>query len=506
MAMLYIRPLLILGLLILSSLASAANPKISAGAQALQAELETLMKDRALRGAKVGVQVVSQESGMEVFAYNANAEMTPASTVKVITAAAALKTLGPSYRFRTEVLMTGGLDGLGVLKGNLYFRGGGDPTLVVEKLWKLTYDLKLQGLNVIDGDLVFDEGFFDTDYALPGWNKPEDLEKGPSYFPSISALSLNFNTVAILVGPGTEIGAPARVLLETPADDYVTVDNQVKTGTRRWLDISRDIQDKGVKFTVKGSIPSSSRVRRYYRAIPDPTAHFIAASVQFMKLQGIELKGAVRRGSTPETAESLLTLKSPPLAAILMDMNKYSNNFMAETILRTMGAEVIGLPGSTASGLQVVSNYLVGIGLSPAEFRLVNGSGLTREAHLRPKHVTAVLLDMARDPQIGGEFITSLAISGKDGTLAKRLVDSPGRLRAKTGTIDGVHCLAGYAQSSAGEWLAFTIMVNGIRGSISPVRRMHDTFARSLFNAELSGGTDVLGAVQTASGESRGDK
>lgn len=484
--MLFLRNVFVFATILVSSPSFSAQPELTEGAKALQLELKTLMKDRALRGAQVAVHVVNQESGIEVFAYNENAEMTPASTMKVVTAAAALKNLGPSYRFRTEVLTTGDLDGMGVLKGDMYVKGGGDPTLVVEKLWKLTYDLKLQGVNSIDGDIVFDESFFDTEYVLPGWHKQEDIERGPSYFPSISALSLNFNTVAILVGPGSEIGAPARVQFETPADDYVSIDNQVQTGTRRWLDISRTIEDKEVKFTVKGSVPSSSKVRRYYRTIPDPTAHFIAAWVQFMKLQGIEIKGKVRRGNTPEGAVALVSLDSPPLAAILMDMNKYSNNFMAETVLRALGAELVGTPGSTESGLQVVKAYLESLGLSSAEFRLVNGSGLTREAHLRPKHVNAVLVDMARDAQTGGEFVTSLAIAGQDGTLAKRLVDSPGRLRGKTGTIDGVHCLAGYAESSAGEWLAFTIMVNGIRGSISPVRRMHDSFARSLFNAELS--------------------
>jgi serine-type D-Ala-D-Ala carboxypeptidase/endopeptidase (penicillin-binding protein 4) len=494
----FLRHAILLTIMLVSSTSLAAQPEESEGAKALRMELQNLMKDRALRGARVAVQVVNQKSGAEVFAYNEDAEMTPASTMKVVTAAAALKNLGPSYRFRTEVLTSGGLDGLGAVKGNLYVRGGGDPTLVVEKLWKLTYDLKLHGVNSVEGDVIFDESFFDTEYALPGWNKKEDIEKGPSYFPSISALSLNFNTVALLVGPGSEIGAPARVQLETPAGPYVSIDNQVKTGSRRWLEISRSVGEKDVKFTVKGSIPSSSKVRRYYRTIPDPTAHFMAAWVEFMKLQGIELKGKVRRGNTPESADSLVTLSSPPLAAILMDMNKYSNNFMAETVLRTLGAELVGTPGSTASGLQVVKTYLEGLGLSSSEFRLVNGSGLTREAHLRPKHVNAVLLDMARDPHSGGEFITSLAIAGQDGTLAKRLVDSPGRLRGKTGTIDGVHCLAGYAESSAGEWLAFTIMVNGIRGSISPVRRMHDSFARSLFKAELSVSSEPPKEVEKA--------
>ena len=347
------------------------------------------------------------------------------------------------------------------------------------------YDLKLQGLTSIQGDLVFDEGFLDDNYALPGWNKREDIERGPSYFPAISALSLNFNTVAILVRPGAEIGAPANVQLETPAGTYVSVVNEVRTGTRRWLDITRKVESGKVEFTVRGSVPSNSTMRRYYRAIPDPTAHTMAAWAEFLKSHGIKVSGKLRRGKTPEAARALVTLSSPPLAAILMDMNKYSNNFIAESVLKTMGAELVGLPGSTKKGLQVLSEYLVDIGISSDEFTLVNGSGLTREAHLRPKHVNAVLLDMAKDGRSGGEFMTSLAISGQDGTLAKRLVDSPGRLRGKTGTIDGVHCLAGYAESAEGEWLAFTIMVNGIRGSISPVRRMHDTFARSLLSAEL---------------------
>ncbi len=464
-----------------------------APARSLDVELSPLTSDRLFQSSEVGWQVVHVSSGEEVFSYQADEALVPASTMKVLTSATALHHLGPHYRFTTDLYTDGTLDPSGALQGNLYVKGHGDPALVVERLWKLVYDLRIEGVQRITGDVVFDESFLETDYALPGWDKQEDLERGPSYFPPMGALSLNFNTVALVVGPGAEVGGAGRALLETPADSYVTVDNQVKTGaagSRRWTSIEREVTGSTLKFTVRGSIPVGSGVRKYYRTVSDPTAHFMAAWEQMEQTVGIEVRGQHKRGEVPDGADLLVQHRSPPLAAILMDMNKYSNNFMAEQILRTVGAEVMEAPGGTAKGLAVIQSYLGSLGIPAEEIQLVNGSGLSREFALRPSHLTAVLVDMAADEQVGHEFRASLSIAGQDGTLWRRLKDHPGRLRGKTGTLDGVHCLAGYVEGADGELYAFAFLVNDIHGSVYKAKQLHDRFARRMFELR-SGALDA---------------
>lgn len=472
----------------------------------LEEALAPLTEDRLFKSAKVGLQVVDLRSGEEVFARGADTSFVPASTMKALTAAAALKTLGPAYRFTTDFYTDAEvvIDGEGVLDGNLYVQGHGDPTLVVEKLWKMVYDLKLEGLAKIDGDIVYDESFLDVDYALPGWDKEEDLENGPSYFPTLGALSVNYNTVAIVVGPGAGVGKPARVLLETPAGKYVEVENQVVTvaeGARRSLRLERELveegKDKHIKFSLVGAVPEDAGTDKYYRTILDPTAHFMGAFEEMLKSHGIEVTGKHRRGVVPTSPDLLFESRSDSLGSILSDMNKSSNNFMAEQVLRTVGAEVYGLPGTTEKGLRVVGDYLTTLGIDPSEYHLVNGSGLSREVLLRPSHMTAVLVDMAHDDRVGHEFAASLAIAGRDGTLWRRLAEDPGRLRGKTGTIDGVHCLVGYVEAGDGGLYAFSFLVNDIRGDSSQVKRLHDRFARRMFAVGANGPEVVEGGEES---------
>lgn len=466
---------------------SVARP---APAASLEVQLEEISKSWLFRKATVGLQVVDLESGEEVFGRQPDTPLNPASTMKVITSATALKMLGPSYRFTTDVYTDGEIDSAGVLTGNLYVMGHGDPTFVVEKLWKLVVDLKLNGVERIEGSVVFDESFHSGGYALPGWNKRRDIERGPTYFSTLSALSLNMNTAVMVVGPGASAGAEARVVLETPVKGYVELENEVRTGTagsRRWTEIEREVTDDATTFTVTGSVPAGADRVRYRRTVADPTAHFIAAFRKQLEQQGVAVTGRFRRGSTPHDAEMLLHVPSPTLGAVLMDMNKYSLNFQAEQVLRTLGAEIEG-EGSTEAGIRVVRQYLTSLGVPEEEANLVNGSGLSRQATLAPSVLTAVLLDMAADPRVGAEFAASLAIGGVDGTLWKRLRDEPGRLRGKTGTIDGVHCLAGYLDADNGRRYAFAFLVNWSNSTrTSSVRDVHDAFAREMFKVGAEG-------------------
>ncbi len=472
----------------------APLPLRPAPAPSLDPLLAPLTDDRLFKDADVALQVVSLRTGEEVFGWQADQGMVPASTMKVITAAAALKTLGPSYRFTTRLLTDGELRTDGVLDGNLYVQGGGDPSLVIEKLWKMVYDLRLQGVERIEGDVYFDDTRFDRNWATAGWTKARDLAEGPSYFAHTGALALNFDTIAIVVRPGESAGDPAVVVLETPAPGVVTVDNQLRTtenGHRR-VDLDREVTGRSMVLTLKGRVPLRASAVRYYRTVPDPTAYFTAAFAAQLREQGITVSGAYLDGESPEDASELLTLKSPPLASILMDMNKYSSNFIAEQVLKTLGAEVSGAPGTTAGGIAVLEDYLASLGIPREEFKLINGSGLTRNARLRPTHLTAVMADMAGDPRVGHEFMASLAIGGRDGTLWARFTDEDevDRVRGKTGTLDGVHCLAGIVEAADGEIYAFAYLVNELPGSIARARKVADQFCGTLCELDGTAGGD----------------
>ncbi len=484
-------PFIVLGAWFGNAVALAAPPAPSSAIAAPSLSLEELLapitQDKLFTTADIGIQVVNLRTGEEVFARNADASFIPASTMKVLTAATALENLGPSYRFSTDFLVNEDVKvgGDGVLKGNLYIQGHADPTLVVETMWKITRDLKLQGLKKVEGNVVYDESFFGPDYQLPGWDKESDVENGPVYFSTIGALSLNFNTAAIVVGPSEGVGKAARVELETPAPDYVEIANQVVTtaaGSRRSLHIERELTDDDppkLKFTVTGTVPADGDVDHYYRTVLDPTAQFMSAFEELLAAQGIEVTGKHLRGTAPEDNDVYYRHRSEPLGAILMEMNKQSNNFYAETVLRTVGAEVYGLPGTTDKGLKAVSAYLGTLGVDPKEYSIVNGSGLTRDAHLRPSTFTAVMIDMAHNKKVGHEFAASLSIAGTDGTLSRRLSDEKGEMRGKTGTIDGVHCLTGYLNGGDGETYAFAFMVNDVAAT-SSAKRVQDKFARKI--------------------------
>ncbi|MEQ1565471.1 MAG: D-alanyl-D-alanine carboxypeptidase/D-alanyl-D-alanine-endopeptidase [Myxococcota bacterium] len=436
-----------------------------------------------------GLRVVDLSTRQKVFGRNDDRMLQPASTMKVITSAAALRNLGPAYRFTTDVFYDGELQPNGVLQGNLYVKGHGDPTFTVEDLWKLVEDIELAGVDKVVGSVVFDDSFHESGTVLPGWDKPEDIEKGTSYFATLSALSLNSNTVVLVVRPGAEVGSTARVTLETPTLGYVQLDNQVKTGgarSRKSIEVTREVLPDGTKFSLTGNVPVDEIERTTLRrTVADPTAHFVAAFHAKMRERDIDVTGRYQRGTTPPAAKLLLSADSPPLAQIVAEMNKSSLNFVAEQVLRTVGAEVMG-EGSTRSGLAVVGQYLGSIGVPPGDIVLVNGSGLSRDIRMKASVLTAVLEDMAVDPQVGSEFAASLAISGTDGTLWSRLREDPGRLRGKTGTLDGVHCLAGYVDSQGGRRYAFAFLVNNYGSRLQSVRDVHDTFARQLFR--LGGG------------------
>ncbi|MDP2306371.1 MAG: D-alanyl-D-alanine carboxypeptidase/D-alanyl-D-alanine-endopeptidase [Pseudomonadota bacterium] len=447
----------------------------------LELALAPVSEDPIFSDAAVSVQVVNVRTGEEVYAWGDDKPLVPASTMKLLTTAAALRTLGPNYRFPTWIMQGGELGADGVLAGDLFIKGQGDPTMVVERMWRLAQDLKVRGLKEVKGDIVFDDGYFAGTTLIPGWDKEEDLESGPTYFATLGALSVNFNVATIVVRPGAGSGHAAIAEFDFPTPALV-LENKIVTGSkssRKWVKIERALDEETQKvttFTLTGSVPDGSEADLYYRTLADPLGNYMGAMQAVFKQQGIKVKGQFRAGVAAKDATLFHRVESVSLAEIVATTSKHSNNFMAEQMLRSMGAERFGLPGTTENGLRVVADYLGSLGVPADQFRLVNGSGLSRDVMLRPSAINAVLLDMYRSPDLGPEYVTSLSVGGRDGTLWSRYreVGMAGRVRGKTGTLSGVHCLSGYVHAADDEVYAFTFLVNEIDGALSRARKAHD--------------------------------
>jgi D-alanyl-D-alanine carboxypeptidase/D-alanyl-D-alanine-endopeptidase (penicillin-binding protein 4) len=469
---------------LLGSVAEAADPPAP---PTITEQLAEVGQSWLFKKATSGLQVVDLESGEEVFGRNSDTLLNPASTMKVITAAAALHHLGPAFRWSTDLVTSGTLDASGTLHGDLYVVGHGDPTFDAGDLYELVSDLRLHGVRRIEGSVWFDDTYFAAgDPYLPGWNKEEDKVRGTPYFATLGALSLDQNTTVLVVGPGATAGSKATIELQIPTAGYVGIEAEITTtgaGTRKFVDLEREATDTQTLFTVKGTFPVDDAERVFLRrTVADPTAHFLSAFRAMSEAQGLVVTGRWDRREAPSDAETLVSHESAPLSTVLAQMNKNSLNFHAEQVLRTVGAEVKG-EGSTRAGLDAINAYFADIGVAGDAAVLVNGSGLSREAKLAPSTLTAVLVDMARDRVVGSEFAASLAIGGTDGTLWSRLRDEPGRLRGKTGTLDGVICLAGYVEDATGHAYAFAYLANDVGSRLSGARETQDAFARAVFDA-----------------------
>lgn len=435
---------------------------------------EAVAQDADFRAANFAIQVVNTRTGDEVWAWDPDELLAPASVTKVITTAAALSKLGATWRFHTWVLYDGEINKEGTLEGNLYIKGGGDPTFVVEKAWKIVQDIKRKGIKEIKGDIVFDDTYFDREHLITGWDKRTDIAAGPSYFAPIGAFTLNNNTAGLVIEPGLEAGEPARVYFEVESPKHLLIESEATTvpkGRRPWLEIERDVDPKTftVTFKIKGDVPLGSDPEVHYRTVGNPLAFTISAFEKVVRDERLKFTGKIRvaeapkPGAGPKDAKLIADLASPPLHEVANHTNKYSSNLMAEQILKALGAEAKGLPGTTTKGVAVVADYLQGIGVPSGTYTMVNGSGLARDTRFTPAQINAVLLDMYKNPKLSPEFMASLAVGGVDGTLRRRFDElGDGMARGKTGSINSVNCVAGYARGSDGDLYVFTILANDV--------------------------------------------
>jgi serine-type D-Ala-D-Ala carboxypeptidase/endopeptidase (penicillin-binding protein 4) len=474
--------------------AEAAPPAAphEADRDALRQVLSSLASQGPLSTARVGIQVVSLVDGSVVYAHNADALLNPASNVKLVTAAAALARLGPDWRFETEFL----LDGAAGEHPRLYVRGKGDPTMTTERLYQVVGELKHLGLHELS-DIVLDESYFDAERLAPGFEQ-ETTDR--PYTAPTGALSLNANTVGIYV---RSTGAGARPVVEVdPMSDYFTVVNgAVGTLSRaRRVSVSSELEGEKQKIVVRGTVPPSGE-SVVWRRIDAPPLYYGHTLKMLLEQRGVHVKGRVRVGSVPERTKLLYVAQSDTFDLVLKRMNKTSNNFIAETLMKVLGAEAKGAPGTTAKGVQATEDFLEhDVGLPRGSYVLKNGSGINDTNRFTPAQLARLVKTMAMRFPLAAEYLSSVPIGGKDGTLKWRFEGNEvaGRLRAKTGTLENVCALSGLVQTAAGETLAFSILVNDFTGRTAPVVQTIDLVGTALAASGTPSGPGAVVAALSA--------
>jgi D-alanyl-D-alanine carboxypeptidase/D-alanyl-D-alanine-endopeptidase (penicillin-binding protein 4) len=423
----------------------------------LARKLDSLRRRFKLRTA-IGMLVKSVETGETIYAHNENQRFIPASGMKLVTMGASLHYLGPNYRFETRFLADGPIVN-GVVEGNLYVHGTGDPSLTRHEMDYVARSLKESGLREIRGDIVLDDSFFDDQLRGPA-SYDNILKQG---LPIQSALSYNFNLVELRARPGAPGSTKAE--LHDEGYGYFDVLNRVTTATRGrpWVRVSKLKQDR---VLISGRVIQGDEEDHVGSFVaPDPTAYFASAFLGKIREQGILALGAVVKGTIDgRKLETLYVHRSDRLVEVLAALGKFSNNFSAEQMLKTLGAHRFGPPGSFVSGARAVGEYLVGLGFSRDDFRIEDGSGLSYDNHLSAAILVRVLEDLYRAPELRTDFVCSLAVAGVDGTLRRRFLNEEhlGRIMAKTGSLAGVSSLSGLAFSRSRGPLFFSVLTNGI--------------------------------------------
>ena len=455
----------------------------------LQKQLDAAIAARPrLAGALITADVVDLSTGAELYAHDADRPMNLASNTKLLTSMAALGTLGGGFRWRTAVYVDDLDDATGDVKGDLYVRGRGDPTLSADDLRALADDIAARGVRHVAGRLVIDGSYFDGNVEPPHY--ADEPKERAGFRAPVASFGIERGTVTVTVigNPGGK--ATVRLVPDAPA--YVRIAKaDVATVTDKRTRIKLDVKPAHgrLEFDVTGQIRPSEGSWSARERVDDPAR--LAAEVLRVALaaRGVTIAhhGATS-GTVPATALLVATHDSVPLTDVLREMNKHSDNYIAESLLKTVGAEsraagAAPAPATWADGVAAVHKYLATIGLPDGSYRADNGSGLFGASAVSAHQIVKLLRAADADYRIGPDLVASLPVGGLDGTLARRWHGRPalGRVRAKTGTLDQVVTLSGFVGVGSRHVLAFSILVNAIpRGERGVSRAMADDMADAM--------------------------
>ncbi|HZZ42596.1 MAG TPA: D-alanyl-D-alanine carboxypeptidase/D-alanyl-D-alanine-endopeptidase [Tepidisphaeraceae bacterium] len=451
----------------------------------LKTRLHTALHERDSSGAILAARVIDLNTHQELFAENLDRPMKPASNLKLFTTSATLDRFGPKHTFDTYLAMDG---------DDLWIIGTGDPSLGDPKIAKKKHEsqlaafdrwaatLKSKGITEIKGKLYYYDGAFDAETVHPSWSRGDLTDW---YAAPVTGLNFNDNCIDVSVTP-TEPGKPVTYEVMPPlADLHIT--NEMTTGGK-FVEEPIDRKDKSMNWYLTGGDPEKKTLGS--KCVPYPGAFFADAMRTHFEKLGIHIDGVTERAEKPldgkliPPANKTLLVERSPLPQVLNRLTKDSQNLFAEAFNKSLGRQWDldhgrDVPGSWKSGSEAVHAFLQKNHIDDSGVKLVDGSGLSHEDRITARAMSEMLATMHTHPY-SKTFFEALPIGGVDGTIGKRMKDIAGKIHAKTGYINGVRSLSGYAQAANGHMLVFTFVYNQIPGSVAPFEELQDNACRLL--------------------------
>ena len=463
---------------------AAKSPPPKAVGNTLEQRLASLLAHPTVARSVTGIHVAELGTGKVVAQKNAGQAIIPASNLKLVTTAAALDLLGSDFEFVTTLSTRGSIDVGGTLRGDVKVTGRGDPTIgarfhdgnTTAVFVEWADALKAQGIRTIDGSLVFEHGYFDTEFVHPTWpvNQLTSWYEAP-----VAALSLEEGCVSVTVTPGRP-GKPANVVLD-PASSYFRIENTSQTRPGRGAIVTR--KDDENTIVVTGNVKATAKELQVYVTVVNPILYFATVMRETLEANGIEVKGGIRLTVRDERDDwRTVTEYRTPLPVVIFVVNKRSQNHYAEMLIKTLGREFRG-EGSWAAGSAVLEEWLQKrVKLDLLSFDIVDGSGMSRDNRMSAAAFTK-LLDYVWTRSYAREFLSSMPYTGeREGRLRTRLHKEPyaRQVYAKTGYLSRVIGLSGYVRARSGKVYAFSMLFNNYRTGVWEIYRLQDEILKEV--------------------------
>lgn len=444
----------------------------------LQLDIDLLLKKSFFNSAIAAIDVYDLTEGKILYKKNEDMLLHPASNLKLITTATALVFLGPDYKFTTSVYHTGEIVD-SICYGDIYFAGGCDPDFTSENLDSLTKKIKAYGIKEIKGNLYGDVTMLDSLFWGHGWMWDDDHSKD---FPYFTPLIIDDACVKIEYYPGG-IGEKVNVNL-IPGTDYFKVINSSQTIIKDSSDflIRRDWVNRSNDISVTGNLYHMHEKDTVITNIAYPGKFFLELAKQSILNNGIKFNGEKDFKPLWANAEKIFSFERR-FGDVINNLNKESDNLSAEMTLRSLANEYHGKPATAENGIKIVDSLITLVGFDPSVYRIVDGSGVSHYNLISAELLTQLLKHMHRDhPELYTVLYESLPVGGVDGTLERRMKNSPAynNVHAKTGTLSGISTLSGYLTTKKNHLIAFSILMQNYKGSSKTAHYFQDEICKLL--------------------------
>lgn len=463
------------------------TPVPAAAEAELPPELAAAIKDADFSSDGIGLFIQGVDNEKPLVALHADLFLNPASVIKLVTTAAALDMLGQGYRWSTEVMYTGNIEGH-TLNGDLYIRGNGDPYLTPERFWRLLNRIYIVGIHRITGDVLIDNSYFEpgkVDYAAFDQQPYRTYNVGPN------AVLVGFQATEFHLDIDTTGTDPAVKITPFPQSPRLRIINQVKlvngscNAWKKRLSLETRNNAGMLEVVFSGNYALACKQRTLYRRVSEAQDHYQHFFLPLWNQIGGSVDGKITQGIVPADAKRLLEESSISLAEAVRLVNKFSNNVMTRQILLSMGAQEFGPPGTTDKGIAAVNAWLVEHKLDHPDLQLDNGAGLSRDARISAGLLGELLLHVYKQAYMP-EFIAALPVSGYDGTMAHRFNDTPlvGHAHIKTGLLDFVQSMAGYVTTATGKRYVVVLLHNDKRAHTRSAEKLQNQLINWIYKLE----------------------